>query len=75
MPAGASFGGTTSDDVKDAVLSRNLAEPTSYSTSAYTRERYEELPVGVTTVVVRVAVIPYTLVLLVAEYEVGLHGD
>ena len=50
VPSGASFGGSTSDDVKDAVLSRNLAEPTSFTTSAYTRERYEELPVGVTTV-------------------------
>ena len=38
------------DATRDAILNHNVAEPASYTTTAYTKARYEELPVGVTTV-------------------------
>ena len=49
LPSGASYHGSTDDDVKDAVLNANVAEPTSFSTTEFTQARYEELPIGVTT--------------------------
>ena len=39
-----------SDPDADAILNANLAEPAIYTSEPYTRERYEELPIGVTTV-------------------------
>ena len=50
LSPGAPFDGTTDDGSKDAVLHPNIAEPTAYATQPYTRERYEELPIGVTTI-------------------------
>lgn len=38
------------DQSRDAILNANIAEPTAFTTQPYTRERYEELPVGVTTI-------------------------
>jgi hypothetical protein len=38
------------DQSRDAILSKNLAEPSAFTTTAYTKARFEELPVGVTTV-------------------------
>jgi hypothetical protein len=40
----------STDASRDAILHPSIAEPSSFTTTAYTRERYEELPVGVTTV-------------------------
>ena len=43
-------GVAATDDARDALLNQAVAEPTAFTTTAYTRERFEELPVGVTTV-------------------------
>ncbi len=48
--SGSTFGGDTDDSKKDAVLHANIAEPATFTTTEYTRERFEELPIGVTTV-------------------------
>lgn len=50
LSPGAVFAGSTDDGTKDAVLHPNIAEPTAYATTPYTRQRYEELPIGVTTI-------------------------
>jgi len=49
LPAGADYKGSTDDSRKEAILNKNVAEPTSYTTAEYTQARYEELPIGVTT--------------------------
>ena len=39
------------DDAKDAVMNRNIAEPVAANwTNAHTKEAFEQLPIGVTTV-------------------------
>ena len=50
LPSGATYDLTTDDSKKDAVLNKNIAEPTSFTTPADTKARFEELPIGVTTV-------------------------
>ncbi|MBQ9362947.1 MAG: hypothetical protein IJT97_05920 [Bacteroidaceae bacterium] len=50
LPSGASYNYSTDDSKKDAVLNKNIAEPTSFTTVADTKARFEELPIGVTTV-------------------------
>jgi len=49
VPSGADFDGSTDDALKDAVLNANLAEPLTHP--GYTKEGFESLPIGVTTVV------------------------
>ena len=50
LSPGALFDGSTDDADKDAVLHPSIAEPMACTTTPYTRERYEELPIGVTTI-------------------------
>ncbi|MBQ9641572.1 MAG: hypothetical protein IJV06_08425 [Bacteroidaceae bacterium] len=50
LPSGATYNLTTDDSKKDAVLNRNIAEPTAFTTTVDTKARFEELPIGVTTV-------------------------
>ena len=38
------------DQSHGAILAKEIAEPTAFTTTAYTRQRFEELPIGVTTV-------------------------